>query len=132
LGTFLRCLYDAMGGGLLCPSRKTGLYFTLDAKYALNEYGFNENVHGLDVVPLLVCVVLVGNALPVIERPFLAGSDADIDLDSFYSKPLAPKADSHLVRHPHPQLCSSPQVITRTCVDAALPIAFPNRSDAPS
>jgi len=81
-----------------------GLYFTLGMLYALEEYGFNPDVHNLDVVPLLVCVVLVGNALPIVERPFLATasgssvSSADRNPNGFYDKSLVAKADSHLVR----------------------------------
>ncbi len=44
-----------------------GVYLTMDPEYAIEEYG--RRVFGLTRVPLLVCVVVVGNTLPVI--PYL-------------------------------------------------------------
>ena len=40
-----------------------GIYLTMDPDYAIEEYG--RRVFGLTRVPLLICVVVVGNTLPV-------------------------------------------------------------------
>jgi hypothetical protein len=40
-----------------------GIYLTMDHDYAIEEYG--RRVFGLTRVPLLICVVVVGNTLPV-------------------------------------------------------------------
>ena len=40
-----------------------GIYLTMDPEYAIEEYG--RRVFGLTRVPLLICVVVVGNTLPV-------------------------------------------------------------------
>ncbi len=44
-----------------------GIYLTTDPEYAIEEYG--RGVFGLARVPLLVCVVVVGNYLPVTPLP---------------------------------------------------------------
>ncbi len=40
-----------------------GIYLTMDPEYAIEEYG--RRVFNLTLVPLLICVVVVGNTLPV-------------------------------------------------------------------
>jgi hypothetical protein len=40
-----------------------GIYLTMDPEYAIEEYG--RGAFGLTRVPLLICVVVVGNTLPV-------------------------------------------------------------------
>ena len=40
-----------------------GIYLTMDSEYAIEEYG--RGAFGLTRVPLLICVVVVGNTLPV-------------------------------------------------------------------
>ena len=40
-----------------------GIYLTMDPEYAIEEYG--RRVFGLTRVPLLICVVVIGNTLPV-------------------------------------------------------------------
>ena len=40
-----------------------GIYHTMEPEYAIEEYG--RRVFGLTRVPLLICVVVVGNTLPV-------------------------------------------------------------------
>jgi hypothetical protein len=49
-----------------------GIYLTMDPEYAIEEYG--RRVFGLTRVPLLICVVVVGNTLPVM--PFRTLPDA--------------------------------------------------------
>lgn len=45
----------------------SGVYVTFDLDYAFEEYGVN--FYGLEEVPVIVCAVVVGNPLPVIECP---------------------------------------------------------------
>ena len=40
-----------------------GIYLTMDPDYAIEEYG--RRVFRLTLVPLLICVIVVGNTLPV-------------------------------------------------------------------
>jgi len=65
-----------------------GIYLTLDAHYAIEEYG--RKVYQLLRVPLVVCVVVLGNFLPIVESPF-----AD---DGFMGQAVVGKADAHIVR----------------------------------
>jgi hypothetical protein len=44
-----------------------GIYLNMDPEYAIEEYG--RRVFGLTRVPLLICVVVVGNTLPVNAPP---------------------------------------------------------------
>jgi len=64
-----------------------GIYLTLNINYAIEEYGFY--VHQLDVVPVIVCAVIVGNPFPVIENPFK-------DDSNWLGWPIHGKADSHI------------------------------------
>ena len=61
-----------------------GIYMTLDAPYCIEAYG--GETYGLqDAVPVLVCAVVVGNTLPVVEMPHAP--------DGFLGKPIASRAD---------------------------------------
>ncbi len=42
-----------------------GIYLTFDPDYAIEEYGWDVHHLAPGSVPLLVCVVIVGNTLPV-------------------------------------------------------------------
>ena len=63
-----------------------GIYVTLDAEYAIEEYGRRQ--HGQDCVALLVCAIIVGSAYPVVEMPNGPGG--------FLGRALVPKADAHV------------------------------------
>ena len=86
-----------------------GIYLTLDPEYAVEEYG--RRVFGLTRVPLLVCVVVVGNTLPVM--PLRSNSTPGVVCshgrlaqvvesphtpEGFLGKAIVGKADSHVVR----------------------------------
>jgi hypothetical protein len=95
-----------------------GIYLTMDPEYAIEEYG--RRVFGLTRVPLLICVVVVGNTLPVmpLRTPpgamaagisdvffFCAGRrllaqviESPNSADGFHGKAIVGKADSHVVR----------------------------------
>ena len=66
-----------------------GIYFTLDAEYAIEAYG-RELFEQYDAVPLLVSVIVVSGALPVIELPDPS------DPTSYLGQPLVGGADSHV------------------------------------
>lgn len=61
-----------------------GIYVTLDAQYAIEEYGRNN--YGLSRMFLVVCVIVMGNSFPVVEFPqykghtIVAGADSHICL----------------------------------------------------
>ena len=76
----------------MCVRSLQGIYFTLDAAYAVEEYG--EGFHKLAEVPVMLCAVVVGNSYAVCESPVLA--DGRPDPESFMGKPILPKADSHI------------------------------------
>lgn len=65
----------------------SGIYVTLDAAYAVEEYG--QGVFNLPQVPLMVCAVVIGNPFPIIEA-------ADSD-HSYSGYPIKSKADAHVV-----------------------------------
>ena len=67
---------------------------TLDAKYAIEEYGVG--MFGLSTVPLIVCAILVGNMFPVIERPH-TDLNGTANPDGYLGKAIIGKADSHVV-----------------------------------
>ena len=47
-----------------------GIYFTLDAEYAVNEYSIGYYEMKLnDGIPLLVCAIVPGHFFPVVEVP---------------------------------------------------------------
>ena len=86
-----------------------GIYLTLDPEYAIAEYG--RRVFGLTRVPLLVCVVVVGNMLPVMtlrSNPTpgvmrTLGRVAQVvesqnTPEGFLGKAIVGKADSHIAR----------------------------------
>ena len=88
-----------------------GIYLTMDPEYAIAEYG--RRVFGLTRVPLLVCVVVVGNTLPVMPlrsnpTPGVMRSHHDGRLaqvvesphtpEGFLGKAIVGKADSHIAR----------------------------------
>jgi hypothetical protein len=92
----------------------------MDPEYAIEEYG--RRVFGLTRVPLLICVVVVGNTLPVmpLRTPpgAMAAGISDVffcafrrlrsllaqviespnSADGFHGKAIVGKADSHVVR----------------------------------
>ena len=59
-----------------------GIYLTMDPDYAIEEYG--RRVFSLTRVPLLICVVVVGNTLPVMPlrtpRAAIAGCTSDLSV----------------------------------------------------
>ena len=67
---------------------RQGIYLALDACYAIEEYG--RKLFNLTRVPLLICVVVVGNALPIVESPHAPGG--------FLGKAIVGKADAHIAR----------------------------------
>ena len=86
-----------------------GIYLTMDPEYAIAEYG--RRVFGLTRVPLLVCVVVVGNMLPVMPlrsnpTPGVMRSHGRVAQvvesphtpEGFLGKAIVGKADSHVVR----------------------------------
>ena len=86
-----------------------GIYLTMDPEYAIEEYG--RRVFGLTRVPLLVCVVVVGNMLPVMPlrsnpTPGVMRSHGRVAQvvesphtpEGFLGKAIVGKADSHIAR----------------------------------
>jgi hypothetical protein len=86
-----------------------GIYLTTDPEYAIEEYG--RGVFGLARVPLLVCVVVVGNYLPVTpsqlqpDRSVVCSHGLVVQVvesphtpEGFLGKAIVGKADSHIVR----------------------------------
>jgi len=59
-----------------------GIYLTMDPEYAIEEYG--RRVFGLTRVPLLICVVVVGNTLPVMPLRTPPGAMAAGISDMFF------------------------------------------------
>ncbi len=58
-----------------------GIYLTMDPHYAIEEYG--RRAFGLTRVPLLICVVVVGNTLPVMPLRTPPGATAACTFDQF-------------------------------------------------
>ena len=58
-----------------------GIYLTMDHDYAIEEYG--RRVFGLTRVPLLICIVVVGNTLPVMPLRAPPGAIAACTSDQF-------------------------------------------------
>ena len=58
-----------------------GIYLTMDPDYAIQEYG--RRVFGLTRVPVLICVVVVGNTLPVMPLCTPPGAIAACTSDQF-------------------------------------------------
>jgi len=94
-----------------------GIYLTMEPEYAIEEYG--RGAFGLTRVPLLICVVVVGNTLPVMPLRTPADAMAAGKSDKFVcafqglvaqviesphsdvgflGKAIVGKADSHVVR----------------------------------
>lgn len=64
----------------------SGIYATLDADYAIAEYG--NRAYGLSVVPLIVCAVVMGNPFPVVESPD--------EPKNYLGAAIRSKADAHV------------------------------------
>jgi hypothetical protein len=58
-----------------------GIYLMMDPEYAIEEYG--RRVFNLTRVPLLICVVVVGNTLPVMPLRAPPGAIAPGSSDQF-------------------------------------------------
>ena len=63
-----------------------GIYVTLDAEYAIEEYGRRQGRQTR--MALVVCAVIVGSIYPVVEMPSGPGG--------FLGGPLTPRADTHV------------------------------------
>ena len=75
-----------------------GFYFTFDSQYALEEYG-QPDADGW--VALVVCAVVVGNFLPIVERPWNRDrpkTDANKNPNGYLGKAIDGRADAHVVR----------------------------------
>merc|ERR1739845_240018 len=71
----------------------SGIYVTLDLDYAFEEYGVG--LYGLAEVPIIVCAVIVGNPLPVIECN-RCDTHIGTDRDHYEGKAIAASAGAHI------------------------------------